>query len=61
MEDTLTLSSDQLSDLWLLKYGDAWVNFEEQEEFYQCAAIRLIAANKLEKHHVNNKVVYKLI
>jgi hypothetical protein len=61
MEDTLTLSSDQLSDLWLLKYGDAWVNFEEQEEFYQYAAVRLSAVSKLEKHYVNNQVVYKLI
>ena len=61
MEDTLTLSLDQLSDLWLVKYGDTWVAFEEQEEFYQYAAIRLSSINKLEKHHVNNKVVYKLV
>jgi hypothetical protein len=60
MQETLTLSVDQLSDLWLIKYGSTWVNFEEQEEFYQYAAIRLSATDKLEKHYVNNKVVYKL-
>jgi hypothetical protein len=37
MQETLTLSVDQLSDLWLIKYGSTWVNFEEQEEFYQYA------------------------
>ena len=61
MEDTLTLSVDQLSDLWLIKYGSTWVNFEEQEEFYQYAATRLSAIDKLEKHYVNNKLVYKFI
>jgi hypothetical protein len=61
MEDTLTLSLDQLSDLWLIKYGSTWVNFKEQEEFYQFAATRLSTANKLEKHYVNNKLVYKFI
>ena len=61
MKDTLTLSLDQPSDLWLIKYGSTWVNFEEQEEFYQYAATRLSAVDKLEKHYVNNKLVYKFI
>jgi hypothetical protein len=61
MEDTLTLSSDQLSDLWLVKYGGTWVDIAEQEEFYQYAAVRLIASNKLEQHYVNTKLVYKII
>lgn len=61
MENTLTLSLNQLSDLWLIKYGDAWVDFDEQEEFYKYAAVRLSAVSKLEKHYVNNKVVYKIV
>jgi len=61
MDDALTLSLEQLSDLWLIKYRDAWVEIEEQEEFYQYAAVRLVSNNKLEQHYVNNKVVFKLI
>ena len=59
--DALTLSLDQLSDLWLVKYGSNWVDFEEQEEFYKYAAVRLSSTSKLEKHYVNNRVVYKII
>jgi len=61
MDDALTLSIEQLSNLWLVKYRDAWVDFEEQEEFYQIAATRLVHMGKMEKHHVNNITVYRIV
>ena len=51
----------QLVDLWVVRYGSKWVNSDELDEFYEVAARRLRALNKLETHFVNSMDVYRIV
>ena len=41
-----------LVDLWLAKYGDAWVNASDlhDDTFYSIVATRLLTEKRLERH-----------
>lgn len=51
----------QLVDLWTVRYGSAWVDESELDEFYSVAATRLSSLNRLERHNVNMKIVNRIV
>lgn len=55
----------ELEDLWAVRFGDNWVALDDivDDENFSAVAVRLLAANRLERHVVidRNAEVYKLI
>lgn len=51
----------QLVDLWVVRYGNKWVDESELDEFYEVAARRLRTLNKIESHYVNGKDVFRIV
>lgn len=54
-----------LADMWIVRWGGSWVgedNFQE-DDFWRVALIRLLGANKVEKHHLADRLggVYRII
>jgi hypothetical protein len=60
-EGAWDVAISQLVDLWVVKYGSAWVNESELDEFYLIAAKRLRVLHKLEQHYVNGTDVYRIV
>ena len=54
-----------LADMWLARWGSQWVAEQEfmDDDFWRLALIRLLGANKLEKHNLVNQyhAVYRII
>jgi hypothetical protein len=54
-----------LVDMWTVRWGGEWVGETEfqNDDFWRLALIRLVGANKLEKHNLANQymAVYRII
>jgi hypothetical protein len=54
-----------LVDMWTVRWGGEWVGETEfqNDDFWRLALIRLVGANKLEKHNLANQYasVYRII
>jgi len=54
-----------LVDMWLMRWSGAWVSESDFQEdnFWRVALIRLLGANKVEKHHLADRIgaVYRII
>jgi hypothetical protein len=54
-----------LVDMWLMRWSGTWVSESDFQEdnFWRVALIRLLGANKVEKHHLANRIgaVYRII
>jgi hypothetical protein len=54
-----------LADMWTMRWDNQWVNETEfmDDDFWRLALIRLLGANKLEKHNLVNQyhAVYRII
>jgi ABC-type oligopeptide transport system substrate-binding subunit len=54
-----------LADMWLARWGSQWVAEQEfmDDDFWRLTLIRLVGANKLEKHTFVNQYhcVYRII
>jgi hypothetical protein len=54
-----------LIDMWTMRWQGEWVNETEfaEDDFWRLALIRLVGANKLEKHNLANSYspVYRII
>lgn len=48
---------DTLQDMWLHKFGNAWVTIEELEDdvFFKIAAERLRSTGRLESHYLTDR------
>ena len=48
----------QLRDLWIVKYGNAWVDVSDLDVdlFYTAVCRRLMYAGFMEKHHIPTKM-----
>ena len=53
----------ELENLWLVKYGSKWVHQPQLDEFYKVVCDRLVAAGKIESHHITSisTPVYRII
>jgi len=63
--DAMKAPLSALIDMWTVRYSGEWVSeadFQE-DDFWRLALIRLVGANKLEKHHLANQyaAVYRII
>jgi hypothetical protein len=54
-----------LIDMWTMRWQGEWVSETEfqEDDFWRIALIRLVGANKLEKHHLASQyaAVYRII
>jgi hypothetical protein len=54
-----------LVDMWLMRWSDTWVSESDfqDDDFWRVALIRLMGANKVEKHHLADRIgaVYRII
>ena len=54
-----------LVDMWIVRWSGTWVSESDFQEdnFWRVALIRLLGANKVEKHHLANRIgaVYRII
>jgi hypothetical protein len=54
-----------LVDMWTMRWQGEWVNESDfqEDDFWRIALIRLVGANKLEKHHLASQyaAVYRII
>jgi hypothetical protein len=54
-----------LVDMWLMRWSGTWVSESDFQEdnFWRVALIRLLGANKVEKHHLADRIgaVYRVI
>ncbi len=54
-----------LANMWTVRWGNAWVNEQEfmDDDFWRLTLIRLLGANKLEKHNLINQyhAVYRIL
>ena len=54
-----------LIDMWLMRWSGTWVNESDfqEDDFWRVALIRLMGANKVEKHHLADRIgaVYRII
>lgn len=54
-----------LVDMWLMRWSGTWVSESDFQEdnFWRVALIRLLGANKVEKHHLADRIgaVYRII
>jgi hypothetical protein len=63
--DAMKAPLSALTDMWVVRFGGEWVSeadFQE-DDFWRLALIRLVGANKLEKHHLASQyaAVYRII
>lgn len=63
--DAMQAPLSSLVDMWTVRYSGTWVSeadFQE-DDFWRIALIRLVGANKLEKHHLASQyaAVYRII
>ena len=63
--DAMKAPLSALIDMWTMRWQGEWVNEQEfqEDEFWRLALIRLVGANKLEKHNLANQYhsVYRII
>jgi len=63
--DAMKAPLSALVDMWTMRWSGEWVSETEfqDDEFWRLALIRLVGANKLEKHHLANQyaAVYRII
>ena len=63
--DAMKAPLSALVDMWVVRWQDEWVNETEfqEDDFWRLALIRLMGANKLEKHNLANQYysVYRII
>jgi hypothetical protein len=54
-----------LANMWTMRWGNDWVNEQEfmDDNFWRLTLIRLLGANKLEKHNLINQYhsVYRIL
>jgi len=54
-----------LVDMWTMRWGGEWVSEDafQEDDFWRLALIRLVGANKLEKHNLASQYasVYRII
>ena len=54
-----------LVDMWTMRWQGEWVSEDafQEDDFWRIALIRLVSANKLEKHHLASQyaAVYRII
>lgn len=64
-QEAMQVPLSALIDMWTVKFGGSWVPEQEfmDEDFWRLALLRLLGANKLEKHHLVNQFhcVYRII
>ena len=63
--DAMKAPLSALLDMWTMRWQGEWVSETEfqEDDFWRLALIRLVGANKLEKHHLANQyaAVYRII
>ena len=63
--DAMQAPLASLADMWVMRWDSQWVNEQEfmDDDFWRLALIRLLGANKLEKHNLVNQyhAVYRII
>jgi hypothetical protein len=63
--DAMKAPLSALVDMWTMRWSGEWVSETEfqEDDFWRLALIRLVGANKLEKHHLANQyaAVYRII
>lgn len=63
--DAMKAPLSSLADMWVMRWDNQWVNEQEfmDDDFWRLALIRLLGANKLEKHNLVNQyhAVYRII
>ena len=63
--DAMKAPLSALVDLWTMRWQGEWVNEKDfiGDDFWRLALIRLVGANKLEKHNLANQytAVYRII
>ena len=63
--DAMQAPLSALVDMWTVRYGGTWVDEADfvEDDFWRLALIRLVGANKLEKHHLASQysAVYRII
>ena len=63
--DAMKAPLSSLADMWTMRWDNQWVNEQEfmDNDFWRLALIRLLGANKLEKHNLVNQyhAVYRII
>ena len=63
--DAMKAPLSALVDMWTMRWQGEWVNESEfiGDDFWRLALIRLVGANKLEKHNLANQytAVYRII
>lgn len=63
--DAMTAPLSALVDMWTMRWDTQWVNEQEfmDDDFWRLALLRLLGANKLEKHNLVNQyhAVYRII
>ena len=63
--DAMKAPLSALVDMWTMRWDNQWVNEQEfmDDDFWRLALLRLLGANKLEKHHLVNQyhAVYRII
>ena len=63
--DAMKAPLSALIDMWTMRWQGEWVSEDafQEDDFWRLALIRLVGANKLEKHHLANQyaAVYRII
>jgi hypothetical protein len=63
--DAMKAPLSALVDMWTMRWDNQWVNEQEfmDDDFWRLALLRLLGANKLEKHNLVNQyhAVYRII
>ena len=63
--DAMKAPLSALIDMWTMRWSGEWVSETEfqEDDFWRLALIRLVGANRLEKHHLANQyaAVYRII
>ena len=63
--DAMKAPLSALIDMWTVRWSGEWVNEAEfdEDDFWRLALVRLLGANKLEKHNLANQYrsVYRII
>jgi hypothetical protein len=63
--DAMKAPLSALLDMWTMRWQGEWVSEDafQEDDFWRLALIRLVGANKLEKHHLANQyaAVYRII
>jgi hypothetical protein len=63
--DAMKAPLSALIDMWTMRWQGEWVSEDvfQEDDFWRLALIRLVGANRLEKHHLANQyaAVYRII